>query len=359
MLDGIDPFGLKEKFDYFNFWRDEVETLARDARFLRVVRRAIMPIPGLDPGRELDTNVFPPLKVEPHPVLAGKRVALCGSGGSASLVTLCGIKRALEEAEVDLCAVSLCSGSAIWGSLIAAGFDAQQMVDTCFDWTASDLVDFDWSAVADLARKLGKGFVGLSRGVAIERAIERAVGPMALGETPIPCWAIVLNLDTNELEFFGPHHHGEASLARVVRTAVALPLFVQPVRFGKHHYVDGGTVNIFPLEPLLELDPPVDYVIGVNAIMPPGFSGENIEGFEQTHTAIFRASRQLYHVQWLEMARRVVQQAGDKLILLEPLPYSEITGSKFFEIFLDNSTWPAHVRTAYEDTKRRLAQITA
>jgi NTE family protein len=357
MLDVIDPFGLKEKFDYFNFWRDEAGVFTRDARLLRALRRALVPLPRLDGARELPTDIFPPLKVEPHPVLAGKRVALCGSGGSASLVTLCGIKRALEEAGIELCAVSLCSGSAIWGSLIAAGLDAQQMVDACFRWTAKDLVDIDWSAVADLVRKLGKGFVGLSRGEAIERAIEGAIGPMTMAQAPIPCWAIVLNIDTNELEFFGPDNQPDATLARVARTAVALPLFVQPVRFGKHHYVDGGAVNIFPLEPLLELDPPPDYIIGVNAIMPSQFAGENIEGFEQTHTAILRASRQLYHVQWLEMARRLVERAGDKLLLLEPLPYSEITGSKFFEIFLDNSSWPAHVRTAYLDTKRRLADF--
>lgn len=288
-------------------------------------------------------------------MLAGKRIGLVASGGSGSLVTLCGVKRALEEAGVEIAAVSVCSGSAIWGSMIAAGFTAQQMVDECLRWMPRDIVDMDWWSIARFPWTLGKGFKGLARGEALERTLDRAFDGMRLDETPIPYYAIVLNIDTNKLDYFGPHNHHGVKLATMSRMAISLPLFVRPTRFGEHYYVDGGVVNIFHVEPLVEHEAPFDLLIGVNTILPPRFDGgEDISGWTDRPLGILEVSRQLWYAQHIEAAFRAFQKVEDHMILLEPLPANEIQGTKFFEIILDNEGWPEIILDAYRYTKAQL-----
>lgn len=354
MLEKTDPFHLRRLLDAYNFLRQEVGDLRQDVRFLAALRRAVLTT-GWDKPRHLDRDIFPPFKPEPHPVLAGKRVGLVVSGGSGSLVTLCGIKRALEEAEVEVSALSVCSGGAIWGSMVAAGWTAQQMVDECLGWMPADLFDPDWKAIASFGPTLGRGFAGIARGRALERTLDRAFDGVTLAETPIPYSAIVLNIDHNRIDYFGPHNHPEVKLAKMVRVAIALPLFVRPVEFDGEHYVDGGVVNIFPVEPLLRQEEPFDHFIGVNTIMPPGFNGgEDITGWQERPMGILEVSRQLWHAQHIEAARLQLDKIRDRTLLLEPLPWDEISGTKFYEIFLDNARWPEHILEAYHHTKTQL-----
>ena len=245
MLDELGPFALKEKFDILNMLREQVGDLRQDLRFLAAVRRAFLPLPS---DRAVEPFRFPPLVVRPHPVLAGKRIGLVTSGGSGALVSLCGVKRAFEEAGIEPAAISVCSGSAIWGAMIAAGLSAEQMVSACFGWKPGDLLDLDVGGLLALLPRLGRGFAGLLRGEAIERTMERLYGGLTLADTKIPCYSNVYNLDTNELDYLGRHNHPELHLARLVRVAIALPLFVQPVELDGHLYADGGTVDIFPVD---------------------------------------------------------------------------------------------------------------
>jgi NTE family protein len=356
MLEATDPFKLRKLFDRFNFLKSQIGDLRGDLRFLGVLRRSFLPLPF--DRRQTRSDLFPPLKVEPHPTLAGKRVGLVASGGSGSLVTLCGIKRALEEASIDLSAISVCSGSAIWGSMIAAGMTAQQMVDECMSWRVEDIVDMDWAAIAKFGPTWGQGFSALSRGEAFERTMDRALGGVSLSETPIPYYAIVLNIDTNRIEYFGPHNHPDVKLSKMARVAIALPLFVRPVEFDGHYYVDGGVVNIFPTDPLLEQEAPFDHIIGVNTIMPPGFDGgEDITGWLERPLSVLEVSRQLWHAQHIEAAKQSLDKIRDRTLLLEPIPYDEISGAKFYEILLDNSRWPEHILRAYNDTRMRLKSL--
>jgi len=281
------------------------------------------------------------------------------SGGSGSLVALCGVKRALEEAGIELAAVSVCSGSAIWGSMIAAGFSAQQMVDESLRWMPRDVVDPDWPAIARFPWTLGTGFKGFIKGEALERTLDRAFGGMKLEDAAIPYYAIVLDIDANRIEYFGAHNQPDILLATMARMAISLPLFVHPVKFGEHYYVDGGVVNIFPVEPLLDLEEPFDLFIGVNTILPAGFAGgEDISGWTGRTLGILELSRQLWHAQHIELARQQLDLIRDRMLLLEPMPYTEIMGSKFYEIFLDNERWPDIILRAYRYTRERLRRYT-
>jgi predicted acylesterase/phospholipase RssA len=357
MLERIDPFRLKQLFDWGNLLVEELGDLGQDLRFLRALRRAFLPLPYVERQRPVDTAIFPPLQVRPHPRLAGKRVGLVASGGSGATVALCGVKRALEEADVQVAAISVCSGSAIWGALLAAGLSAQEMVDCSMRWRPVELVEVDLAALARIPFTAARGFLGIVSADGLERTLLRDTRGLTVGRAPIPAYAIVLNMDKNEVGYFGPHNQPEMPLARMARVAMALPLFVHPVRVGEHYYVDGGAADIFPITPLLRYERPFDHLIGMNVIMPAGFRGEDVSGWLDRPGAILRTSRQLYHLHWLELARRQLEQVGDRFTLLEPLPYSEIYGSKFFEVFVDNRAWPEIILKAYAHTRERLAAL--
>ena len=108
-LDGLDLYALKRRFEQANEWIDAAGAL-RDLRFLSHARRALLPLPLLDRRDEgpIDGDaVFPPFDSRPAPELAGKRVAVVGSGGGGACVAVVGVARALalgrdhRRAQVD------------------------------------------------------------------------------------------------------------------------------------------------------------------------------------------------------------------------------------------------------------------
>ena len=115
-------------------------------------------------------------------------------------------------------------------------------------------------------------------------------------------------------------------------------------------------MDIFPVEPLLRYEE-LDFLIGVNVIMPSRFRGEDITGWPGRPLSLLEPSRQLHHTQWLELARRQLAAAQDRILLLEPLPYSEIAGSRFWQLVIDGSRWPEFIVRAYEHTRAELAKL--
>src|SRR5438270_10599052 len=128
-LDGLDLYALKRRFEQANQWMDAAGAL-RDLRFLAHARRALLPLPIVDrrdDGPSDGDAVFPPFRERPAPGLAGKRIAVIGSGGGGAGVAVAGVARAFEEAGVEPELITACSGSAIWGSMWAAGMSAAEM----------------------------------------------------------------------------------------------------------------------------------------------------------------------------------------------------------------------------------------
>ena len=101
------------------------------------------------------------------------------SGGSGGCVAACGVARALEEAGIEPQAISVCSGSALWGSMMAAGLSAQEMVDLSLNWQPEDYLDIQWTRLPRFAMAAMRGFTGLAKGEAIERLFDRQLWHMS------------------------------------------------------------------------------------------------------------------------------------------------------------------------------------
>ncbi|MFC1850052.1 patatin-like phospholipase family protein [candidate division CSSED10-310 bacterium] len=354
MLDFIDPFNLKQKFDIFNVIRDFGKNIADDYNFLQLIRKTFLPIPFIDQTTTPRTDIFPPFNYKPIPFFSGKKIAMVNSGGSGALVTMCGIYRAFEEAGIDITAISVCSGSALWGTLIAAGMSAQEMTEFTLSWNDADYLDLEWSRVLKALLTAGKGFSGLLRGEAVEKTYRKRLGEIRLSQSPIRYYTIVYNMDLGQVEYFGSGLKPDVTLAKAVRVSIALPLFVESVDVGGHLYNDGGIIDIFPVEPLLKYEKDVDFFIGVNCIFPKNFISEDISGWRDKHFAIFEASEQLRFANWLDLGRRNLDLVKDRILLLHPLPYTEIRGKNFYSIFVDRQRWTDLILRAYHYTRKEL-----
>ena len=349
----LEPNNLRLLFGAGNAIADVARELRVDAAFARIVVRAFVPALAHEPYRVVPREIFPPARPFDAPALHGKKVGLVASGGSGALASLCGVHRALEEAGVEVAEISACSGAVLFASLWALGKSADEMARFWLALRTRDYVDPDWRALARGARRRFRGWTGILGGEALEQTFRACFGDLALGDLPIPLSAPVWNVDLNRLEYIGTRETPDMPIARAVRVAVSIPIFVHAVRVGEHLYGDGGVVNVFPTRAIADSD--VDVAVGVNCYFPPGFAGEDITGWEEQSWSILRASNQLRSCVHLELAREQARLLGSRLLLLEPIPYTEIRGARFYETFLDRSRWLDFMRRGHTFARQALA----
>ena len=343
-LDTLDPFNLRQQAARL----EDVRALgARTISDITTARRALLPLPLVDRANHAHPKIFPPFRKRPIPSLRNKRIVLLLSGGSGACVAACGVARALEEAGIEPEAISVCSGSALWGSMMASGLEAQEMVELSLNWQPEDYLDIQWARLPRFALAAMRGFSGLAKGEAIEKLFDRQHWHMTLGETPIPLYSSVYNIDLGRLETFGSDASPDLTIGELVRIASALPLLVESVRVDGHLYADGGIVDVFPAQPLIDRGD-FDVVLGVNTILPRGFESEDISGWTDHRFGFLRASRQISYASHLELARRSVKRLGRKLVLIDPVDYTEVQGWRFYDLFIDRSKWPRLILQGYE-----------
>jgi NTE family protein len=353
----VGPFHVKEYFHWVAQARHLREDLQEDWSFVRAMRSALLPVPVLDREPILEADLFAqwrPLTVE---ALRGKKVGIVATGGSGAMICALGAMRACQEAELDIAAISTCSGSALFLAPVAAGLSVQETLDFVFSWRRQDYVDPEWGQLLKIPLALGRGFTGLLNSAVVEELYHERLGGLLLKDMAIPFYANIWDVDHNRVLYLGTRSAPDLRLARLVRAAITLPIFIQPVEIDGVLCGDGGAVNVFPVEPLVRHHPEIDYYIGVNAFYPENFDGEDFTGWHHHSFSPLRVSPQARHSQHLESARMQLRLIEDRCLLLHPVPYTEIKGVKFYEQFVDRQRWPEFVLRGYHHARRNLALL--
>jgi NTE family protein len=340
----LDVFRLRQYFDVVVGARDLIEGVRDDVGFLDDARRALVPLPfdaWPDP-----VSPFPPLESPTVPT-APPRIALLATGGSGALASIVGVARAMQERGHRPSLISLCSGSALFGFPIAAGVPVDEVATFTLGLRPRDYVDVDWRRLALLAPTRARGFAGVVRGDRLEAAYRRLLGDTTLAEMPIPAYAPIWNVEENRVEFLGPDTYPDVTVARAVRMAVSLPLFIEPVELAGSHWCDGGIVDIFPVIPALDLGAHADAAIAVNGFYPPDFAGEEVRGWERRAASIVTVASQVRTSQQAELARVNLRRLRERMpvAMIEPVPYEKVRGLGFYRQFLNNSEWPHFMRS--------------
>lgn len=339
----LDVFRMRQYFDVVARTRDVASGVLRDVRFVDTVRRGLVPLPSdrrTPPARVFETGP------DPLPPGLRGRVAVVTTGGSGALASLVGVTRALEETGTRVSVYSVCSGAALFGFPLGAGLAAAEVAELTLGLVPREYVDLGWRELALLAPTLGRGWAGLIRGEKIEAFYRRHLGDLTLAQLRVPTYAPVWNVEHNRLDYLGPRTHPDLPVARAIRMAVSLPLFVQPVELDGLWWCDGGIVDIFPVHPVLDLEPAVDHAIAVNGFYPHDFQGEDVSGWERRPLSIVTAASQVRTSQQAQLARENIARlrAATATVLLEPVPYQKVAGTGFYAQFLDNAEWPEFMR---------------
>jgi NTE family protein len=353
----LDLYNLKRGFERVNELLD-LQRASTGVSFLRHARRVFLPLPVIDRPQPIDSDVFPPLRSRPIPALDGKRIGIVASGGGGGCVSMVGVARAFEEAGIRPAMYSASSGGTIWGAMWAAGMSAQEMADFSLSWRAEDYLDVQWARIPRFALSALKGFTGLMKGRAIEHLFNERLWNMPVGDTVFPITSIVYNMDLGCVEYFGTEETPELSIGELVRIAIALPLFIESVPVNGHLYVDGGTVELFPAQPVLE-DGGFDHIFGLNFMLPPRFQAADITGWGTRAGGVLEASRQLQQGTHLEMARRARRALGPDFTQIDPIDASLLRGVSFYDLFLDRRQWPALIRQGYAAATATLDELRA
>jgi len=355
----LDIFRMRQYFDVITRTRQLVAGAADDAGFLFDARRALLPLPFEDrEERGPVASPFPPRAVHPLTALEGQRIAIAATGGSGALASIVGVARAFEERSVTPAAISVCSGSALFGFPLGAGLAADEVASFLLGLRPRDYIDLDLAGTLLLPLRAGRGFTGLLRGEAVERAYRDLLGDLRLGDLPIPVHAPIWEVERNRLVHIGPRTHPDLPVARAVRMAIALPLFIQSVPLDGRWWGDGGVVDIFPVRPLLDDGAP-DAVVAVNGFYPPEFAGEDVTGWQDRSLSILYVASQVRTCQQVELARENLARLrrACRVDLIEPVPYEKVRGTGFYRQFFDNGEWAAFMRAGRAEGLEALARL--
>ena len=344
----LDIFRMRQYFDVVVRARDVATAIRKDAMFLDTVRHGFLPLPF--DRRPAPGHVFGPLRgAVPPPPLAG-RVGVVATGGSGALASLVGVAKALEDSGTEVSVYSVCSGSALFGFPLGAGMPPDEVAELTASMRPGDYIDAGWREIAALIPTLARGWCGILRGDKLEAFYRGHFGDLTLAQLRTPVYAPIWNVEHNRLDFVGPRTHPAMPVARAIRMAVSLPLFVQPVVLDGLSWCDGGIVDIFPVRPVLDIEPAVDTAVAVNCFYPHEFGGEDVTGWEDRPLSIVSAASQVRTCQQAELARehlaRLRRQA--RTLLVEPVPYGKVAGTGFYEQFLDTREWPQFMRAGRE-----------
>lgn len=172
-----------------------------------------------------------------------KTIGLALSGGGARGVTHIGVLQALEELGIKPTHISGTSAGALIGGMYAAGLKPLDILEI--------IRRQKFFSPANFALK-GKGFFHTRP---LQQMLERNLPISTFEALPVKLYVTATSLEDGVSKIFDS---GDMVFPMVASCAV--PLMFSPVIIDGKHWVDGGIINNFPVEPIAACD----LIIGSN-----------------------------------------------------------------------------------------------
>ncbi|RZL43320.1 MAG: patatin [Pedobacter sp.] len=169
------------------------------------------------------------------------KIGLVLSGGGIRGIAHLGVLKALKKTGIKISQITGTSAGSIAGSLYAAGVDPEDAFNI---FMQTRLMKFVRPALGSL------GLINIER----TGDIFREYLPAHIEDLKIPMTICTTNFSEGTVAYFtkGP-------LIRVIHASSCIPGVFKPIMIDEQMYVDGGVLNNFPVEPLLNN---CDYIIG-------------------------------------------------------------------------------------------------
>lgn len=166
------------------------------------------------------------------------------SGGVTRCFAHLGVFQALEENGIRPDIISAVSAGAIVGALYSDGMRPQEILEAITSKKLLAYLEFS-------LRK--KGLVQMS---GFQKTMKKLLTVTKIEDLKIPLIIYAVNL--NKAEYTGLR---SGDLVSAISASCALPIIFPPVKIGDDYYVDGGVINNFPADPLINN---CQTLIGVN-----------------------------------------------------------------------------------------------
>ncbi|MBA8682969.1 patatin-like phospholipase family protein [Stenotrophomonas tumulicola] len=207
-----------------------------------------------------NTRPAPPAPTTAVQAAKPVKIGVALGGGAAKGFAHIGVIKMLEANGFEPVVVSGTSAGSVVGALYASGMDAFEM--------QAKAVALDQASIRDV--RLFSG--GLVQGQKLQDYVNQQVGNKPAEKLQKPFAAVATQLETGERAVFVRGNVGQA-----VRASSSIPGVFEPVKIGKHNYVDGGVVSPVPVDAARQLG--AEFVIAVDisnkasGTMPTGMLG--------------------------------------------------------------------------------------
>ncbi len=159
------------------------------------------------------------------------KVGIVLSGGGARCFAHIGVLRALEERGFEPAAMSACSAGAIIGALHAAGHSSRRIEEIFREENFLKILDINLDG--------GDGLIGYA---GLKGLLEPHL-PETFGELNYPFAAVSVDVQKGTL-----HVLKDGPLVRRVCASNAFPGVFDPVEDNGRYFIDGGTLDIVPVD---------------------------------------------------------------------------------------------------------------
>jgi NTE family protein len=183
------------------------------------------------------------------------KTGLVLSGGGVRGIAHLGVLKALSDAGLHFCQISGTSAGSMVGALFAQGHEPDVVFEA-----------FKKIRLLRLLRSIPspKGLFSIDN---IRNILLEYLPHDSFEKLKIPLTIAATNFSEGKLEYFT-----SGSLITAIQASCAIPGVFKPVMIGDKMYVDGGLLNNFPIEPLLDR---CDFIIGSSCNNLPAISTLN------------------------------------------------------------------------------------
>ena len=180
------------------------------------------------------------------------------SGGAMRGFAHAGVLSVLERAGYKPDIVAGTSAGAVIGALYIRGFKPKELILLASRFTFLKVMRFDMP------------FDGLSNSKGVKKVLEPYLGGVEFSDLEIPLLVATTDLKTGK-----PVILEKGLVIDALAASVAVPGFINPVKYGKYLLIDGAFSNPLPIKPLKDHN--VERVIAVDLNhLPPQIGASNM-----------------------------------------------------------------------------------
>lgn len=172
------------------------------------------------------------------------KIGIVLSGGGARGIAHLALLKVMEDCGIKPDVISGTSAGAMVGAFYAMGYTPQEIISVIQQKSFFNMTSMLFRKQGVFAMK------------AFESLFNTYFPTNDFADLKMPLYAAATNLTKGYTVYFS-----EGNLAKALMASACIPIVFQPIIIHNDYYVDGGVLNNFPIEPLIDQ---CDIIIGSN-----------------------------------------------------------------------------------------------